>query len=372
MGSMNNEVLIAVAGAGKTERVASDIAAEEHPAKVFLLTYLTRNQVEDSVRVATKMTKGNEFPRIMGWMSFLLNEIVRPYSRGVFPDVRVGTLCTDVPHDFNYRSGAKRYFTKSGDVFSERLALLAVETIKKCNGAPIARLESVVDAIYIDEAQDLRGNDLCIIEYLMKSRIRVQIVCDPRQSVVSTNNSDRKHKGYRGVNLAKFFLKLQSQSLCRVMGMWETHRFTQEIANLSDAVFAEYDQFQPTVSNVLPEADSGIFFIKKSDVQTYAANHDATVLRLDKRAGDYPGVEVANFGECKGMTRRGVVIVATGPIEKFFKCGTGLKEKAACKLYVAITRAQQVVTIAVNDPCFVVNLSQDSNSYWHSFNFRLA
>ncbi|MGR1082640.1 hypothetical protein ACUYFE_01225 [Olegusella massiliensis] len=294
-----NSVVIAVAGAGKTEFVAERIANEPNLDRTMLLTYLTRNQVEGSARVAEKIRMSSEYPRVMGWFSFLLNEIARPYSKLCWPEIDVGTLCTQIPNNFQYLQGDLRYFTTRGDVFSERLALVAVKVIDGSKGAAIRRLESIVDAIYIDEAQDLRGNDLVVLERLMRSKIRVTVVCDPRQSVISTSRSDTKYKQYRNEGIADFFLAMEKAGNCKVHWKNETHRFIPHIAKFSDAVIACARKFPPTVSNVAPNGYSGLYLIDKKDIEKYAWAHHATVLRINKTAGSFDGVEVANFGECK-------------------------------------------------------------------------
>ncbi|ALF57867.1 Hypothetical protein CpCap5W_1213 [Corynebacterium pseudotuberculosis] len=43
-----------------------------------------------------------------------------------------------------------------------------------------------------------------------------------------------------------------------------------------------------------------------------------------------------------------MIILATGPIQNFCLKGIELKEKSACAFYVAVTRAQYSVAIAVN------------------------
>ena len=64
-------VIVAVAGAGKTELVARQIAAEPNLRRTMLLTYLTRNQIEDSARIAGKLGVYEEYPRIMNCLPFL-------------------------------------------------------------------------------------------------------------------------------------------------------------------------------------------------------------------------------------------------------------------------------------------------------------
>ena len=209
-----NEVLIAVAGAGKTETIAQRVAAEGDTGRVFLLTYLVRNQLEDSARIAKRIQIGKPAPRVMGWFNFLLNEVVRPYSKLIYPDIEVRGLCTTIPKDFQYLSGPRRYFTTDGDVFSERISLLALNVLKAGNKSAVRRLESVADAIYIDEAQDLVGNDLAILEVLMRSKIKIVVVCDPRQDILNTSKQDRKYRKYKDGHIGEFFKELESKGLC--------------------------------------------------------------------------------------------------------------------------------------------------------------
>lgn len=365
-------VIIAVAGAGKTEFVAQRIAAEPDLGRTMLLTYLIRNQIEDSARIVGRLDEQAGYPRVMGWFSFLLNEIVRPYAKLCWPNIEVGSLCKGKPH--RDKKGSDRYFTRSDDsddAYSETLAQLAVKVIRASNGAAISRLESIVDAIYIDETQDLGGNDLVILEGLMASKINLTIVCDPRQAVVKTSRSDTKYRKYRDDGIADFFVEKEKEDKCAIEWKTETYRFTQEIAKFSDTVIRHVHEFPDTVSNVKPEGYSGLYLIDKKDIERYANEHHATVLRLNKKAGSFNGIEVANFGECKGMTRRDVVILATIPIEKMLKSGTKLKPESARKLYVAITRAQQSVAIAVNSPDAVYKSMLSPSSAWYEYGFRL-
>lgn len=267
-----NRAIIAVAGAGKTRTVVQSMLQEPDLGRTFLLTYMTRNQLEGSTRLAKYLTSDSAFPHVMGWFSFLLNEIVRPYSRLLFEDVEVGALCTDVPDDFMYRKGTRRYFTANGNAFSERLSLLANKVIEASGGAAIRRLEKVASSVYIDEAQDLRGNDLDIVMRLMASKIDVTVVCDPRQSVVKTSRIDTKYKKYRDEHIGDFFNEMQSKGLCEVEWINETHRFIPEIAALSDAIFSG-SGFPATISNVEPTGYSGLFLIRKGDVERYAIKH---------------------------------------------------------------------------------------------------
>ena len=119
------------------------------------------------------------------------------------------------------------------------------------------------------------------------------------------------------------------------------------------------------------EGYSGLYIINKDDVENYARKYHATVLRLNKNAGSFKDIEVANFGECKGMTRRDVVILATRPIEEMLKSNAKLKPESARKLYVAVTRAQQSIAIAVSNPDIVYKSIISPLSVWYQYGFKL-
>lgn len=344
-----NKVLVAVAGAGKTHRIANEIAESRCRDRILVLTYTVRNQLEDASRIALAEENSEGQPCVMGWMTFLLNEIVRPYLPLKYPAVELRGLGIDPP-TFKYLEDKNRYFNKDGDAYPGTLAKLAVDVAKASKNAPMKRLELLYDAIYIDEAQDLRGNDLEIIASLFKSTINITVVFDPRQSVLATTKHDTKNKPYRGVRAMDFYKKMEEKKLCIVENLNETRRFVPEIAAFSDFVISGHGNFPKTISHVVGKGGhQGVFIISKDKVQGYAKQHNATILRWSKSSGDYPSLPVANFGECKGMQCDHTVIIATAPIVNFLVKGTPLSEESACKFYVAVTRARYSVAIAVDD-----------------------
>ncbi|WP_101721054.1 UvrD-helicase domain-containing protein [Eggerthella timonensis] len=358
-----NKVLVAVAGAGKTRRIAEEISSSCNRKRILVLTYTERNQLEDANRIAMASGRTNEHPCVMGWMAFLLNQIVRPYLPLLFPDAQLRGLGVS-PQTFQYLGGADRYFNKEGDAYPGTLAKLAVEVIKAARQAPLRRLELLYDLIYIDEAQDLRGNDLEIVKMLFKSRIETTVVLDPRQSVIATSKHDTKHKPYRGIKALGFYKRKEMEKLCTIENLNETHRFVPEIARLSDAIIREIAAFPETISHVeCKEEHSGVFVIPKDVVEEYASQYGATVLRWNKMSGVFQGSTVANFGECKGMQCDHVVVVATNTINDFLLKGKVLAEESACKFYVAVTRARFSVALAVDDPAKVIATVNERHAF---------
>lgn len=346
-----NDAVVAVAGWGKTEELASAVAREPHPDRVLVLTYTETNQREDTLRIFQKTAGAKRHASIMGWKAFQLRDIVRPYLPLLYPDVRLRGLSNrDV--DLNKRpSGSARYLTEDGDAYPSLLGKLSLGVIDASKGAAIRRIEHLYDSIYIDEAQDLRGNDLCVLERLLKSNISVHVFLDPRQSTLSTAEKDQKYKkNYPNAEVIKLYREWERKGLLDIRYENETHRSIAPIAALSDIIVGDELGFGPTVSAVEPrDRHNGIYIIDKTDLDRYVSEYGATLLALQEST-EYGASDSMNFGESKGMTRDDIVIVTTAPIEKFLTTGAALKPVSACKFYVAVTRARYSVALAVDKP----------------------
>lgn len=350
-----NDAVVAVAGWGKTEELANAVAREPNPERVLVLTYTETNQREDTLRIFRKTTGAKRYASVKGWKAFQLHDIVRPYLTLLYPGIRLRGLSTrDV--DLSKRpAGSARYLTRDGDAYPSLLGKLTIDVIDSSGDAAIRRLEHLYDSIYIDEAQDLRGNDLCVLERLLKSNISVHIFLDPRQSTLSTAEKDRRYKkNYPNAEVIKLYREWERRGLLDIRYENETHRSIASIAALSDIIVGNGLGFGPTVSAVEPRGrHDGIYVIAKSDLNRYVNEYGATLLALQK-SEKYGISGSMNFRKSKGMTRDDVVIVTTDPIEKFLTAGVPLRPISACGFYVAVTRARYSVALAVENPVRVM------------------
>lgn len=360
-----NDAVVAVAGWGKTEELANAVAREPNPERVLVLTYTETNQREDTLRIFQKTAGAKRHASVTGWKAFQLHDIVRPYLPLRYPGIRLRGLSNrDVDLDKRL-GGAARYLTKDGDAYPSLLGKLTLDVIDSSGDAAIRRLERLYDSIYIDEAQDLRGNDLCVLERLLKSNISVHVFLDPRQSTLSTAEKDRKYKkNYPNAEVIKLYREWERKGLLDIRYENETHRSIAPIAALSDIIVGDELGFGSTVSTVEPRGrHDGIYIIAKSDLNRYVNEYGATLLALQK-SEKYGINDSMNFRKSKGMTRDDVVIVTTGPIEKFLTTGTPLKPVSACGFYVAVTRARYSVALAVDNPDRVLCSIVDNSSIW--------
>ena len=360
-----NDAVVAVAGWGKTEELANAVAREPNPDRVLVLTYTETNQREDTLRIFQKTAGAKRHASVTGWKAFQLHDIVRPYLPLLYPGIRLRGLSNrDVDLD-KRPGGAARYLTRAGDAYPSLLGKLTLDVIDSSKGAAIRRLERLYDSIYIDEAQDLRGNDLCVLERLLKSSIDVHIFLDPRQSTLSTAEKDRKYKkNYPNAEVIKLYREWEEKGLLDIRYENETHRSIAPIAALSDIIVGDELGFVPTVSAVEPRGwHDGIYIIAKSELDRYVSEYGATLLAL-RKSEKYGISDSMNFRKSKGMTRDDVVIVTTGPIEKFLTAGAPLKPVSVCGFYVAVTRARYSVALAVENPERVFRSIASKSSVW--------
>lgn len=345
---MPTEVRLAVAGSGKTAEIASKITAQNVGTASLALTFTRYAQAEIESRLIPRPVGEHE---TMGWYSFLTQHIVRPYLPKVFPGIIPRGLCfVDSEQQIPRQSGWRYYFNDAQQPYNLRLALLAKKVLEKTHGAPITRLEKIYDNVYIDEFQDLGGNDLVVLEALMKSNINLLLLGDVRQAILDTARSDRLHKEYRGVKLVDWFRKQEAAGNCTIVPNETTTRFNQRIADFSDLVHDPALLLPRTVSKQLEETGhDGIFLVDESHASDYASSHtlSPTVLWSRKSNRVIPEGELMTFGTAKGITRDRVIIMTTKPIDDLLKDRKPLAARSACGFYVAVTRAKYSVALVV-------------------------
>ncbi|OAV62882.1 UvrD-helicase domain-containing protein [Enteractinococcus helveticum] len=344
---MATEVQLAVAGSGKTREIVERINAQPSGTTSLAVTYTLQGQDVIRSRLPNRLLSEHE---TMGWFSFLSRHIVRPYLPLKFPGINPRGLHPvysqdDIPRG---RSGWKYYYDDDHQPYSSRLATLAKLIIELTAGAPIKRLERIYDYIYIDEFQDLGGNDLVVLEGLMNSKINVLLVGDVRQAVLETSRSDRLNKDYRGVKIVDWFRKRQAAGQCHIVPNDVTNRFNQKIADFSDFIH-DPKLSLPNTTSAFRETTGhdGVFLVDEQHADAYSASFEQrpTVLRYQRSSRGVPDGELLTFGMAKGITRDRVIVYATGPFRKLLKSREVLASKSACGFYVAVTRARYSVAI---------------------------
>lgn len=348
MGSTNHLVL-AVAGGRKTQSIVQACVDSPSERKILVLGYTRASQDE----LVTRINVAAPFKRnveVMGWYALLLRHLIRPYLPLKYPGHRLTGLNFDgEPAAGRYAAGAARYLDAQDRAYQLHLSKLALDVMEVSRGAVIDRLQHIYDEIYIDEAQDLGGCDLDILESLFKSTIDVRLVGDMRQALLSTNVRDPRHRKYRFANLIDWFRLHEAGGLLSIEEQPESYRSNQVIADFSDSVFANRGQYSPTVSrSIVSHCHSGLFAVSPIDVPAYRQFFDPLCLRHGANSGGGLDLPYVSFGNAKGRTVPHVLIYPTAGIRSFLNKGTELEGRTACALYIAATRAQHSVAFILD------------------------
>ena len=340
-----NRIILASAGSGKTTTIVSE-AAQEPSIRSALITYTNNSEAE--LRTKANWICGCVPPhmRTATWFGFLLQHMVRPYQRAAYPGrVRGLAFVNGISAPRTSEADTKRhYFRRPGDIYVDKVSKFACKLIRDTGGMPVDRLAQIVDRIYIDEAQDLAGYDLDLIESLLDSDIEVVLVGDHRQATFKTNQSP-KNRRYGRQGIVDKFSSWQDGGRTTIEIHNHSYRCVQEICDAADRLFPNVEG---TVSrNHTRTGHDGMFLVRQRDVGAYVERFSPQALRYDRRMKNVPGIPY-NFGESKGMTFERVLIFPHKPLQTY--CLTGRLEDAGKelpKIYVAMTRARQSVGIVV-------------------------
>lgn len=348
---LDNKIRVAAAGSGKTTALIKD-AGSDPKRRSLLITYTVNGRNELIKKSFQEYSHVPPHITIMTWFTFLLTHIVRPYQNQL---ETTGQRVNGI--HFNNGISAKyipasnvrgHYFSSPGNIYRDKISKFGFELNKLTGGKPITRLETIFDRVFIDEAQDLAGYDLDIVELLLRSRLQANLVGDPRQATFSTNDGP-KYKKFRGAKIIDIFEHWKSKKLCDIEYENYSYRCVQAICDLADR-FHSIDQKTESRNTTCTDHD-GVFAIRHSDVSAYMEMFEKApqVLRFSKATEGVPG-EPLNFGQSKGMTFERTIIFPHTGLGKFFVTGN-IKDAGASvqKIYVGLTRAKQSVGIVVED-----------------------
>jgi DNA helicase-2/ATP-dependent DNA helicase PcrA len=349
--SSDNIITIASAGSGKSTSIVENALLKENDQ--VLITTFTVECAEELKKIIIEKVK--TVPKniiIMTWMSFLIQECIRPYqlvaygtqiTRPVFIQGRSAI--------YSKRTDYKHFFNSNGDIYSDKLSEFACLCDEKSQGKVITRLEKVFKRIYIDEFQDFAGYDFELVKKILSSNIRVKIVADPRQGTYSTNESAKNGK-YKKSGVKDLIELLEKNKLCTIeLNNW-SYRCNQMICSIADKL---YPEFEPTISkNIALTGHDGVFVVKERYVDDYIKKYKPVALRYDKKT-KWQDEKIKNFGAVKGRTYDRVLILPNGPILDFL---SGRNFKSPAKYYVGFTRARFSVAILYDDQVSIEGINE--------------
>ncbi|WP_100515029.1 UvrD-helicase domain-containing protein [Mycobacteroides abscessus] len=341
----NNRVILAAAGARKTESIIRAIAESGSDRRILITTYTIENAAQISERITRNLGTIPRNVTVKTWFTFLLNDWIKPYQNFLTSTNQVRSLNFKTkPLQYARKADIEGYYLDGqSNIFSDNAADFAVTLDQASNGKVLNRLEGIYDEIYIDEVQDLVGYDLDLLDLLIASDISLTIVGDPRQSTYTTSNT-RKYSDYQRLNLYDWFKEREAVGQLTIDWRNESFRCNQEICDFADDLYPSLPR--TTSRNTERTTHDGIFQIGMKEVHQYMETYEATVLRY-KITTNTLGYPAINFGQSKGRTYDRVLIFPTNPMKKYLQTNNLEDAGDIAKFYVAVTRARYSVAFVV-------------------------
>ena len=339
---MSLTVVEAVAGSGKTYKIISELNTE---IKTLIVTYTESNRDQIIERTIIKFGFLPKNIIILTWLEFLFRDLARPYSnqfiKGMVLDgVDIYTKKEDL-HDAKgvNQCTSKYYINSKNQIYSFRLSLFCTNLIKKSN-LVIDRVGRLYNKVYIDEVQDLTGNDYDIVKNI-SDKIETKIVGDPLQKTYNTHQTN-KYSNYKTIF---DFLKGENINFTPVK-LDKTRRFGKKICKFINEIFPDLE----IESNAKSLDEEFIGFIDHGEVTDFITIHNPIALTYNKNTKTHTKKRI-NIGKSKGLEYDSVLIYITPDMIKacIDKNCSLLEYKTKCYLYVALTRAKKTVGIYVYD-----------------------
>lgn len=370
---MNNEVVFAAAGNGKTYSLckqAKDIVEKQNGC-VLLISY-TNEGIHSLEKEYRKQNDGilNEKVIIKSWYSFVLSEFIKPYQcllnlkEKVYskerefnvPENFISSIAFygDEPPRWFKQKHIQYYINSAGDVYPDRTSEFACLCNLHSDGKAVSRIENIYTNIFIDELQDYAGWDLELIKLLFESKVSVTCVGDYKQATYRTNNSLKNSK-YRDEKIRDFFCSLEKHGDCSVSYDKTTRRFNQEICNYINTIYNDVESAVEENTEREPDGETeniGVYIIDSKNLTEYCNYYNPVILRYNKTSNIKFEHEctVLNYGAAKGATYDRIVIMPVRTVLPFVtKQGQITSNQTRSKFYVACTRAKHSIVFVVDD-----------------------
>ena len=364
---LNNIVIMAAAGAGKTHDICKEVIenAKTTNKKILITTY-TNKGIESIEKEYKKQNNGviDKNVVILSWFQFLLRELVKTYQSSILNKINI-INSIDFNHQYGYINfnsrGTPKHYMLTNNILSNTVSEFAIDSNIKSNNKVIQRLGEIYSHIYIDEIQDLAGEDIEILNLLFNSKIQIKCVGDVKQSTYTTYNA-KKNKKITGIHLIDFFKELERKGIITLLFNNKTRRFGREICEFSNSICNDKNN-RIESDKIYKEENQGVYLLDKKDFENYFKIYKPTILKFDAKTKiDYDSL---NFGQCKGMTFDMVAIFPNKKYKEFLQKRTSLD--SPCKYYVSATRAKYSIVFVVeklfeNDRFKYMNIKLEDSS----------
>lgn len=371
---MNNNLLIAGAGTGKTTFIIKEALKNKERVLITTYTIKCRKEIEEKI-----ISENGYIPKnivVQTWFSFLFEHGIMPYKSELnikkvnglnFVNGKSGIKYINskgIPIHYSESEFEKYYFDNNKNIYSDKLSKLVLKVNDVSNNLVFDRISKIFNTIYVDEVQDLVGYDLEIIKKLSENQSNLFLVGDPRQKVYNTH-VDSKYNKYKDGNIddfikyectkLNFYIDTKTLNTCR--------RCHKDIVQFINEFYKKYNGLLSTEKQ--NDFHSGIFIVRSTDVELYIRKYSPVQLRYNKSKKVDIDYKVLNYKESKGCTYDRTLIYPTKDLENYLKNKKEIaKINTKNAIYVALSRAVTSVGIVYDG-----DISQNLNvKIWEARN----
>lgn len=333
---MDKKLILAVAGAGKTTLLLNKLNEND---RFLIITYTKSNYEDIKRKIVNKFSYIPNNIKIYTYFVFLYNFCFKPFEINLYPNKNIKTKGMEFKRitDNKFKETKIAYYmnTKSKKMYSSRLAKLCNKEKMFCKIKH--RIEKYFDYLFIDEIQDLAGNDFNFINSLIRCNINLIYVGDFYQHTFDTSRDGKVNKNLHK-SFEKYIGKFQKSNKdlnIDLHSLEKSIRCKKEVCkfirdNLNIKIYSYSDSSNAIVREVL------------NDEEIKQIMYDNNIVKLFyQNSKEYNG-KVENWGNSKGATYKDVCVILNKKTYSLFESNELKKLAMATKnrLYVACTRTE--------------------------------
>lgn len=324
---MDKRVVLAVAGAGKTQHIIDKLDIN---SRALIVTYTVNNTTNLKKRILNKFGVIPKGIRVYTYFSFLMSFCVRPI---IGNDIKIKGISYSDPPKFAKRNTHAHYISQGDRLYHNRISKMmmdydSISDISK-------RIEKYFDFFCVDEVQDFAANDFNLLCQLSIMDVEILFVGDFFQHTFDTSRDGNIQKNLHN-HYETYLTKLKDSG------------YTIDLDTLSHSY-----RCSPTVCRFVTEQigitisshrqdEVSIALIDDNEHIKRLFSDDSIVKLFFKESYKYLG-RTDNWGNTKGLDDFADICIVLNPTTfTAYKKGrlATLAPSTLNKLYVACTRAK--------------------------------
>jgi DNA helicase II / ATP-dependent DNA helicase PcrA len=327
---VDNRVILAVAGSGKTSYIIDSLRSS---GRSVVVTYTNNNLKNLHNRIAGEYECIPDRIRLYEYFSFLYSFCLRPY---LHDQLKIRGINWDVPPEYTrifIKTDERRYLDTGKRLYHSRMAGLLsakdlVPDVKR-------RLSKYFDSFFVDEVQDFAGHDFNFMCDIASADVCSMLVGDFYQHTYDTSRDGSVNKNLHK-DMATYISKLKDQGY-----------------DIDDTLLSKSYRCSPTVCDFVSK-NIGIDIMSHRNDETRVEYVDSEtradelfsqsdIVKLFYQSHDKYPCFSDNWGASKGIDSYGsVCVVLNNKTDDHYRTGrlNSLASMTKNKLYVACTRSK--------------------------------